>query len=75
MADHQERTTTTIIEKRGGGGLTLAVVLLVIVVAVAAFFLVGSETRKDSAVESAATQVGQTASDIGEAARGAAGNE
>lgn len=75
MADYQERptTTTTVIEKRSGG-TALAVLLLVIVVAIAAF-LVSSESRKDSAVEGAATQVGQAASDVSGAAQSATGGK
>jgi hypothetical protein len=77
MADYQERpaTTTTVIEKRGGGGTAIAVLLLVIVVAIAAFFLISSQTRKDNAVEGAATQVGQAASDVRDAAKDAAKGE
>jgi type II secretory pathway pseudopilin PulG len=44
-----------------------------VVVAIAAFFLISSQSRKDSAVESAASQVGQAASDVGDAAKDAAG--
>ena len=52
--------------------MTFAILLLVVVIAVSAFFLVSGESRKDNAVEGAATQVGQAASDVGDAAKDAA---
>ena len=64
---------TTVIERRGGGGSLVLGIILVALVAVLAWFLFlrgDQEARETSAIEGAATEVGETADQIGDTVDG-----
>ena len=62
--------------RSGGSGWVIALVLVVALIAGAVFFtqMSNSQTAKDSAITSAAQDVGQAAKNVGDAAQDAAKN-
>jgi hypothetical protein len=79
QAPGQVHHTTIITEepRRSGGGGTIMMVIVVLLVAAVAFWAVtqvgGAEVAKDNAVAEAAADVGNAASQVGDAAQDAAG--
>lgn len=62
-----------VIVERSGSGMTAIVAILVIaLIAAGAYLLIRSDTNKDSAIETAAHQVGDAAEKAGDAAQDAA---
>ncbi len=66
-------TKEVIVERSNGSGLTAIVAILIVaLIAAGAFLLVRSQSDKDSAITTAAHQVGDAAEKAGDAAQDAA---
>lgn len=67
MATEEPRT---VIVERSRSGMTLVIGLMIVaIIAVAAYFLTEQDRRKDTAITTAAEQVGDAAKDVGDAAQ------
>lgn len=68
-----EEPRTVIVERSGGSGMTaLIAVIILALIAVGGYFLISKESSKDSAISTAAEQVGDAAQQAGDAAEEAA---